>query len=809
MEITATELLPLSPDLLHRSCDPSCLDFTTTEQLADIGVIIGQERALNAIRFGIAIDQQGYNIFALGPAGAGKLTAVREIVGREATDQSPPRDWCYVNNYSDPSKPKALSLPAGIGRRFANDMERLVEELSTSIPAAFEAEEYRTRSEELEEEEKEREANAINELRREASNQHIALIETPTGFAFAPVNDEKEVLSPDQYHALPEEQQKQIRDAIGHLHQQLQKVLRQFPAWRKEAKEKLKQLNSEIATYAANHLLSELQERYAEYQDVSRFLQETELDVVAHAEDFLPKQEGGISFLAQVPRSHPGQRYRVNLIVDHGEAASAPVVFEDLPSHANLIGRIEYQAMMGALLTDFTMIKAGALHRANGGYLILDARKLLMQPFAWDSLKRVLQSGEIRIEPLERALGFLSTATLEPEPIPLRIKIVLIGERLLYYLLNLYDPEFRSLFKVAADFDETMDRDAESSAMYARLIASLARRDHLRPLDRDAVIRAIDHNARVAEDAEKLSTHLRTLVDLLKEADYWASRANREVISRDDIQAAIDHQIHRADRVRERIYEAIRRGMVYIDTEGAVVGQINGLSVIGLGDFGFGQPSRITATTRLGTGKVIDIERETELGGAIHSKGVLILSNLLASRYAHAQPFSVSVSLVFEQSYGLVDGDSASLAESCAILSSLADLPIRQSIAVTGSIDQHGRIQPIGGVNQKIEGFFDVCRARGLAGDQAVLIPQANVKHLMLRDDVVQAAREGRFHVYALETLDQALELLLGVEPGTRGDDGAFPADSINGRIESRLREWATLQRKLMQTDKDDADEKR
>lgn len=808
MDITATELLPLNPDALHRSCDPSDLDFATTAQLADIGVILGQERALNAIRFGIAIDQQGYNIFALGPAGAGKLSAVREIVGREAQEQSPPSDWCYVNNYADSSKPKALSLPVGMGRRFADDMERLIEELSTAIPAAFEAEEYRTRSEELEEEEKEREANAINDLRREARDQHIALIETPTGFAFAPVNDEKEVLSPDQYHALPEPQQKQIRETIAHLHQQLQKVLRQFPAWRKEAREKLKQLNSEIATFAANHLLSELQERYAGFEDVSRYLQEAELDVVAHAEDFLPKQEGGLSFLSQVPRPNPGQRYRVNLIVDHGDASSAPVVFEDLPSHANLIGRVEYQAMMGALFTDFTMIKAGALHRANGGYLVLDARKLLMQPFAWDSLKRVLQSGEIRIESLERALGFMSTATLEPEPIPLRIKIVLIGERLLYYLLHVYDPEFRSLFKVSADFEETMDRDAEGSAMYARLIASLARRDNLRPLDRDAVIRVIDHNARVAEDAEKLSTHLRTLVDLLKEADYWASKSDRKVISRADVQTAIDQQIHRADRVRERIYEAIRRGTVFIDTAGAAVGQINGLSVIGLGDFSFGQPSRITATTRLGTGKVIDIERETELGGSIHSKGVLILSNLLAARYAQVQPFSVSASLVFEQSYGMVDGDSASLAESCAILSSLADLPVRQSLAVTGSIDQHGRVQPIGGVNQKIEGFYDVCQARGLTGDQAVLIPQANVKHLMLREDVVQAARDGQFRVYAVETLDQALELLLGVEPGARGEDGAFPPGSINGRIESRLREWTALQRKLMRSDKDDADEK-
>ena len=799
-------LQPLSPDALHKSCDPSRLDFTTTDELADIGVIVGQERALNAIRFGIAIEQKGYNIFALGPTGAGKSTAVREIVGREAENQPPPADWCYVFDFAQPSKPRALSLPAGQGRSFAKDMEQLIEELSTSIPAAFEGEEYRTRAEEIEEEAKEREANALNELRREGKKQHIALIETPTGFAFAPVNTENEVLSPEQYHALPEEEQQRVQEDIGRLHQQMQKLLRQFPSWRKESKEKLKKLNQEIAKFAVNHLLSELQEKYAHLDCVKHFLNEAEQDIVAHAEDFFPKAEGGLSFLGQPSRPNPAQRYRINLLVDHGDAKSAPVVFEDLPSHSNLIGRVEYQALMGALVTDFTMIKAGALHRANGGYLILDARKLLLQPFAWDSLKRVLQAGEIRIESLERALGLISTATLEPEPIPLRIKIVLTGDRLLYYLLGLYDPEFRSLFKVSADFEETMDRGTDSNVMYARLTASLARRDGLRPLDREAVARVIDHSARLAEDAEKLSTQLRSLVDLLKEADYWASASKRTLITRADVQTAIDQQIHRSDRIRERIYEAIQRGTVFIDTSGGIVGQINGLSVISLGDFAFGQPVRITATTRLGTGKIIDIERETELGGAIHSKGVMILSNLLAARYAKAQAFSVSASVVFEQSYGMVEGDSASLAELCAILSSLADLPIRQSLGVTGSINQHGRVQPIGGANEKIEGFFDVCKARGLTGDQGVLIPQANVKNLMLRADVVEAASAGQFRVYAVETLDQALELLLGTPAGERNETGDFPAESVNGRIEARLREFAALQRKLLRSDKSESE---
>lgn len=791
---------PLTPELLFKACDPAEFDFATTEELADTGVIIGQERALDAIQFGIAIAQRGYNLFALGPSGAGKLTAVKEIVTREAERQPIPDDWCYVNNFAHPSKPKALKLPAGQGKRFAKDMEHLIEELSTAIPAAFEGEECRNRSEEIEEEAKEREFSAVNDLRAEAKRQHISLIETPTGFAFAPIAENNEVLSPDQFQKLSDEEQLTIQNNIAHLHQQLQKVLRQFPAWRKEAKEKLKNLNREIATYAVSHLIDDLKNRYSQLPGILNYLKEAEQDIVNHAEDFFPKSESGAAaLLGHGPRHSPFLRYKVNLLVDHSECKTAPILVEDLPNHANLIGRVEYQAYMGALVTDFTMIKPGALHLANGGYLILDVRKLLLQAFAWDSLKRALQTGELRIESLERTLGLISTATLEPEPIPLRLKIILTGDRLLYYLLNVYDPEFRDLFKVSADFEETMDRDSDSSALYARVIASLARREGLRPLNKEAVIRVIEHSARLVEDSEKLATHLRSLSDLLKEADYWASQSERGVIADGDVQTAIDQQIHRADRLRDRIYEAIRRGTLLIETHGEAIGQINGLSVISLGEFAFGQPTRITATTRLGTGKIIDIERETELGGAIHSKGVMILSGFLASRYAKANPFSVSASLVFEQSYGPVEGDSASLAELCAILSSLADGPINQALAVTGSVNQHGRVQPIGGVNEKIEGFFDVCRSAGLTGGQGVIIPSANIKNLMLRQEVVEAARCGQFQVYAVDSVDEAMELLTGRLAGERDPSGQFPGDSLNGRIESRLRELTAIQKKLTQ----------
>jgi lon-related putative ATP-dependent protease len=795
---------PLPPERLYTACDPKDFDFLTTEELADVGVVVGQERALEAIRFGLGIAREGFNVFALGPTGLGKISTVKEIVAREAEGRPVPDDWCYVHNFDEPSKPLALRLPAGRGRAFARDMEQLIEELGTAIPAAFEGEEYRGRMEEIEEEAKEREAEAIGALRREAQQEHIALIETPTGFAFAPLDEKNEVYSPDEFGKLPEARQQHLQEAIGRFHQQLQKLLRQFPAWRREARDRNKALSREIAEYALSHPMDELKARYGSIPDVGHHLERVRQELLAHADEFFPKPEGGLPsvLLGQNHRANPLLRYRVNLLVDHDSEQGAPIVFENLPTHANLIGRVEYQAQMGALVTDFTMIKAGALHRANGGYLILDARKLLMQPFAWDSLKRTLEAGEIRIEALERTLSLISTATLEPAPIPLDVKIVLTGDRTLYYLLSLYDPEFRELFKVSADFEETLARDAGGNALYARLVASLARRNGLKPLERDAVIRVVEQAARLAGDSEKLSTHLRSLADLLKEADHRATEAARALITRADIETAIASQIRRSDRVRERVYEAIRRGTIYIDTEGEAVGQINGLSVLGLGDFAFGQPSRITATTRLGSGKIVDIERETELGGAIHSKGVLILSAFLAARYARTEPLSLAASLVFEQSYGPVDGDSASLAELCALLSSLAEVPIRQSFAVTGSVNQHGRVQPIGGVNEKIEGFFDICRGFGLSGRQGVIIPAANVRHLMLRCDVVEAAREGRFHVHAVETVDQALELLMGLSAGERDAEGRFPEESLNGRVARCLAEWADIQKHLAQPDR-------
>lgn len=783
----------LGPERLFTACDPKTLDFETTAELPDTEIIIGQPRALEAIHLSLTIAQKGYNAFVLGPTGSGKLTAARELAERVAASQPPPSDWCYVNNFANPNQPKALRLPAGWGRYLARDMEEVIEELLTALPAAFEGEEYRTRSERIEQQVREREAEAVDQLRNEALQQHIALIETRTGFAFAPMSTTSdEILSPEQFQQLSDRERQSIEEAIAELQQRLLKLLRQFPSWRKEARTRIKALNREIAEFTVSHLFRDLKTRYASLPAVIAYLDTVQTDIVEHTDAFLPKPEGVLSLFEHASKE-PAQRYRINLIVDHGDHTSAPVILEDLPTHGNLLGRIEHQAYLGALVTDFTMIRPGALHKANGGYLILDARKLLMQPFAWEMLKRTLHAGEIRIEPLERSLSLISTTSLEPEPIPLQVKVILFGDRLLYFLLDLYDPEFREFFKIAADFEDLLPRDEQSTSLYARMIATLARREKLRPLDRHAVARTIEHASRLAEDSEKMTAHLRSLADLLKEADFYATLAGHQRITDEDIQRTIDRQIYRSDRIRARIQENIRRGFLLIDTDGEITGQINGISVIQLGDFIFGQPSRITATTRPGSGRVLDIEKETELGGAIHSKGVLILSNFLAARYAGAQGFSVAASLVFEQSYVPVEGDSASLAELGALLSSLAETPIRQNLAVTGSVDQRGRVQPIGGVNEKIEGFFDVCAARGLTGKQGVIIPTANVRNLMLRRDVVEAVAAKKFAIYAVNHVDEALELLTGLPVGQRDESGGFPEGTLNQRVEERLRAFAEI----------------
>ncbi|MEW8201204.1 MAG: ATP-binding protein [Candidatus Thiodiazotropha endolucinida] len=781
----------LPPEALCRHCDPDQFNFDTTDELEDLEGFIGQERATESLHFGLGVEHKGYNLYALGPAGAGKSAMVRKFLKALAAERPIPSDWCYVNNFSDARKPHAVALPAGQGVMFKEDMEQLVIDLQEAIPLVFESDEYHTRRQAKEDRLEERQENAMAAMQKKAEEKHIALINTPTGFTLGPKQNDK-ILGPEQFHKLPEKEQEAIEQDVKALQEELRRTLHAIPQWQKEAREEISKLNREMTASAVHHLIDAVREKYRDNEAVIAFLDRVEDDVINNYQQFLPHDERKPTLfglpLSQQEEGPPWHyRYRVNLLLAHEANGGAPIVYEDLPGYNNLVGRIEHRAHLGALETDFTMIRPGALHRANGGYLILDALKLLFQPFVWETLKRVLQSGEIRIESLAQITSLISTQSLEPEPIPLHVKVVLLGERHIYYLLQALDPEFDELFKVAVDFDDDLVRDSHNEHHYGQLVATLARQHKLRPLDRYAVARVIDHSMRLADDNERLSSHMRSLTDLIQQADFWAGEQGHKLISRDDVQQAIEAQIHRADRVQRRLQDEVVRGTLMIATDGEVVGQINGLSVMLLGDQRFGHPNRITARARLGKGQVVDIEREVELGGPIHSKGVYILSGFIAGRYVPDYPLTLSASLVFEQSYGGVEGDSASSAELYALLSALSGLPIKQQFAVTGSVNQMGEVQAIGGVNEKIEGFFDICRTRGLSGGHGVLIPTANVKHLMLRDDVVQAVKAGEFAVYPIDNIDQGIALLTGTPAGTRDENGVFPEDSVNGRVEASL----------------------
>jgi lon-related putative ATP-dependent protease len=788
-----SNLSPLDPQSLLRRCDAALLDFETTAELSDAADIVGQSRALDAVRFGIDIKQPGFNLFVLGEPGSGRHAAVRRLLEEKAASEPAPSDWCYVNNFADPNKPRLLRLPPGRGGRFRHDMQQFVAELGKAIGAAFESEEYRVRIEAIQDEFKQREENALRTLGQESGEKGVALLRTPHGFVFAPVKGE-ETMGPEEFEKLPDDEKARIGKLIEEYGERLHKLMHQFPQWRREMQGRIKEASRETMGLAVGHIIEELKERYTDLLNVLAFLDEAMRDVIESSEELReqPKSDGDMSGVL-VSGSISLARYQVNLLVDTGTAKAAPVVFEDNPIYPNLVGRVDSVAHMGTLVTNFTMIKPGALQHANGGYLVLDAAKVLSQPYAWEGLKRALRSAQVRIESLGQVFGFTSMLPLEPEPMPLNLKVVLVGERILYYLLKEYDPEFEELFKVGADFESDVARNEPNTRSYARFLGGLARHYGLRPFDRLAVARLIEHSARLAGDAEKLSASSRSLADLMQEASHHAGQAGRDLVTREDVEAALQARRHRASRLHEAIQEQILRGSLLIDSGGGQVGQVNGLAVIDLGDALFAHPVRITATARIGEGDVIDIERESELGGAIHSKGVMILSSFLAARYARSLPLSLSASLVFEQSYGPVEGDSASLAELCALLSALAAVPIRQSLAITGSVNQYGRVQPIGGVNEKIEGFFDICQARGLTGEQGVIIPQSNVKHLMLREDVVAACAAGKFAVHAVEEVDQAIALLTGVPAGEPDAQGLVPEGTINYLVATQLAELTAL----------------
>ena len=746
---------PLPPDRLYRPADISQLHFETTGDLAPLHAFADQPRAHEAIRFGTEMAVRGFNIFAIGANGANIHGSVRALLADAAAQRPKPADWVYVNNFATPHRPVAIALPAGRAGALDKAIEHLIDDLKASLPAAFESEDYQKRRSSIEQESRAGNDRAFTALREKATAKNIAILRTPMGFAMAPMQD-GQVVPPAEFNAWPEERQRTVQAAIEELEKDLETTLRGLPRQERAQRDAVRALDRDTARFAITQPFEECKAEFADLPKVLQQIEAIEADILENVALFIAPQAAG----EEAPQAgmRPGSvfdRYGINVFVTASDGEpGAPVVEEVHPTLSNLVGRIEHIAVQGALVTNFRLIKPGCLHRANGGALMIDLRNLLAEPLSWAALKRALLRQEIVIEDAARFMGMTTTVTLEPDPIPLDVKVVLFGDRSLYYMLVALDPDTAQHFKVLADFDDDVDRSAASETMIARLVGTIAAKAGLRPLDRGGVARAIEHAARLADDAGKLTLLVESIHDLVAEASHRAGQAGREVVTRDDVAQTIAQQRRRAARVEERGREMILRDIALIATSGSSVGQVNGLSVMALAGHAFGRPTRITARVRPGTGHIVDIEREVELGGPLHSKGVLILGGFLVGRYALDVPMSLYASLVFEQSYGGVDGDSASSAELYALLSALAEAPLRQDLAVTGSVDQHGTVQAIGGVNEKIEGFFDICTARGLTGTQGVLIPHANAQHLMLRADVVEACAAGRFAVYPVRTID-------------------------------------------------------
>lgn len=794
----------LAVENLQARLDPALLDFEDTSTLEPLPGLIGQERALGAIKLAASIAHADFNLFVLGPGGTGRHSAVRTLLEGEATNRPVPPDWVYVNDFATPDRPKAIALPSGTARPLQKALELLVDDLATDIPALFESEQYQNRRSAFEQRLAKRKQDAFEKVVEKSHDRSVTIMRTPMGFAIAGVRN-GEVIKQDDFATLSDADRKAIENAVNLTEKDLEKYLKSIPRLEKEHRAAVALLNAEMAEQAVNEALESVFEAFGPIEAIKPHLTALRTDLIENAEMFLRegngRQDGPFPLARARIQDEPAfHRYAVNVMVSNDPATStgAPIITEPLPSLSNLIGKVDHISTMGALVTDFTLIRSGALHRANGGFLVLDATRVLSEPFAWEALKRCLETHAIRISSAAEMLSLISTSTLEPEPIPLQVRVVLVGDALLHVLLTLYDPDFDRLFKLAADFSHDMPRTAESVGLFARMVAGACKRDALRPVSCDGVAALIDIASRAADDQGRMSLRIGALWDLLREADFLTSANGKSVIDASQITAAQAAAEHRADRVRERLQQLIHEGTLIVATSGSTIGQVNGLTVTSSGLFTFGLPVRITARVRMGTGKVIDIEREVKLGGPIHSKGVLILSSYLATHYAGDVPLSLWASLVFEQSYGGIEGDSASAAELCALLSALAGIPISQSLAITGSINQMGEVQPIGGVNEKIEGFFDTCKTAGLTGQQGVLIPRRNVRNLMLRRDVIEAVSKGRFRIYAIAHIDEAMELLTGLAAGTRNGDGAFEDGSVNANVETRLRDFAITLRDFM-----------
>ncbi|MCU0494033.1 MAG: AAA family ATPase [Chloroflexaceae bacterium] len=792
----ASPVAELPPEQLRITINPASVALTVAESGQPQPAIIGQERAIAALQFGLGVHNHGFNVYAAGPPGIGKTTAVQAFLSARAQSQPTPDDWCYVNNFDDPSRPQALRLPAGRGRQLQGDVRRVIGQVRREIPHAFESDAYTAQTDAVGKQVRQQRDALLEQMSARAAAEQFLINLTPMGLILIPARN-GEPMSEEAFESLPPDTRNELLLRRDQLQEELRTTaMQQGRILERAAQEKLRTLEQQLMLSVVGGLFDDLNRRYHDLPEVGAYFSAMQQDIIEHSDLFkAPKPEAttaegalAASFLIQ---ELPFRKCQVNLLVDNSKQAGAPVIVERNPSYVNLFGRVEKEAMFGALTTDFTLVKAGALQRANGGYLVLPADDLLRNPLSWDALKRAIRSKQVEIEEPGEQLGLMTTKTVRPQPMPLDVKIVLIGSPTLYALLSAYDDSFTELFRIKADFDTTMPRTPDSTRTLAGFITRFGQEEGLLPVDASAVAQLLEFAIRHAEDQQKLSLHFGTLADVIREASFWAAQAGATTTGAAHVVRALDEKIYRASLVASHLQESITDGTLLIATDGAAVGEVNGLSVFQSGDIAFGRPSRITASVGPGRGEVMDIEREVELGGPIHSKGVLILSGYLTQTYACQQPLTLAARLVFEQSYGGIEGDSASSAELYALLSALAGLPINQGMAVTGSVNQHGAVQAIGGVNEKIEGFFDVCRGRGLTGQQGVLIPRSNVQHLMLRPDVVEAVRAGRFHIWPVATIDEGITLLTGVPAGLRQFDGSYPVGSVNERIARRLGAFA------------------
>jgi predicted ATP-dependent protease len=794
----------LNPDELWSPFDAAAFDFETTDALPGDIAIIGQDRAVEAIDFGVGIASFGFNVYALGYTGTGRTTTLRIFLERVAAGQPVPGDWIYVNNFVDPNRPNAISLPPGTAVEFRQDMQELVTDLLREIPRAFESEDYEKQRDAILREIQEQRSQAFGQLERLVNERGFALLKTATGMGIAPVLN-GQVLTPEAYQELDEATRKEIEAREQMLQSEMSEPMRNLRELEKATKRRLQDFDRSIADFAVGHQIEELRQKYGHLEEIPEYLAAVQADLVDNVDGFKsPDEESGEALTAAMQagqREALLKRYSINVIVDNSQQQGAPVIFEANPTYSNLLGRVEHRAEFGALLTDFTMIKAGCLHRANGGYLAVEMRGLLTNPLAWDALKRSIKNTCIRTEEMGAQMQVVSTVTLEPEPIPLNVKVLLIGDPLTYYLLYEYDEDFRKLFKVKADFGAHFERTPQSCRSYALFVAARCHEEGLLPFDQQSVARVIEYGSRLAEHQKKLSTRFGDIADLVREASYWAKRRNSQRTAGEDVQKAIDQKIFRSNRAEELAQEPIDEGSLRVDVQGTVVGQVNGLSVMSMGDYSFGKPSRITVRTYTGRSGVVSLDREAKLSGRIYDKGLFTLNGYLGGKYALSAPLSLSASISFEQLYEEIEGDSASSTELYALLSSLSRLPIKQGIAVTGSVDQQGNIQPIGGINEKIEGFFLTCKHKGLTGDQGVLLPESNVVNLMLQEEVRQAVSEGRFHLYPVRTVDEGIEILTGMPAGELQEDGTYPKETVHGKVMARLEEIAVA---LKEKDRDE-----